>query len=176
MHGEVRLFAVHGHHLGELLQLKCTGKKWGNGYKSWKIVIDTRGSFAYPVMMRCSSLCSAPSAALSPEITEMPAVSQTHLSVYCFPTAGDERGSYTWAPQISSSPCSAALARHKLPEQWTGWQIKKKKKTAHRAGNNIWRLGACVFKGSLLTIQAQNCTGPSAFRPYFLLRGRKPLT
>lgn len=29
MHGEVRLFAVHGHHLGELLQLKCTGRKGG---------------------------------------------------------------------------------------------------------------------------------------------------
>lgn len=33
-------------------------------------------------------LCSAPSAALSPEITEMPAVSQTHSSVYCFPLLG----------------------------------------------------------------------------------------
>lgn len=88
MHGEVRLFAVHGHHLGEVLQLKCTGKRGGNGYKSWKIVIDTQWSFAYPVMMPCSSLCSAPSAALSPEITEMPAVSQTHLSVYGFPLLG----------------------------------------------------------------------------------------
>lgn len=42
MHGEVRLFAVHGHHLGELLQLKCTGRRGGIGYKSWKIVIDTQ--------------------------------------------------------------------------------------------------------------------------------------
>lgn len=84
MHGEVRLFAVHGHHLGELLQLKCTGRRGKSCYKSRKIVIDTQWSFAYPVRMQCSS----PSAALSPEITEMPAVSQTHLSVYCFPLLG----------------------------------------------------------------------------------------
>lgn len=93
MHGEVRLFAVHGHHLGELLQLKCTrGKKAGETTaREGEPLIDARRVFAFPVMMQNSAL----SAALSPEITEMPAVSQTHLSVYCFPTAGDERGSYT---------------------------------------------------------------------------------
>lgn len=29
VHGEVRLFAVHGHHLGERLQLKCKERKVG---------------------------------------------------------------------------------------------------------------------------------------------------
>lgn len=93
MHGEVRLFAVHGHHLGELLQLKCTGgkKRAKRLRERGEPLIDARRVFAFPVMMQNSAL----SAALSPEITEMPAVSQTHLSVYCFPTAGDERASYT---------------------------------------------------------------------------------
>lgn len=31
VHGEVRLFAVHGHHLGERLQLKCKERKEGGG-------------------------------------------------------------------------------------------------------------------------------------------------
>lgn len=87
MHGEVRLFAVHGHHLGELLQLKCTERKGENSHRCRMLLCLSRNDAA--------RLWSAPSAALSPEITEMPAVSETHLSVYCFPTAGDERGSYT---------------------------------------------------------------------------------
>lgn len=50
VHGEVRLFAVHGHHLGERLQLKCTGKRGGIGYKSWKTSHRyTVIPFAYPV-------------------------------------------------------------------------------------------------------------------------------
>ena len=54
MHGEVRLFAVHGHHLGERLQLKCTGKKRG------KRLQELENSHRYTADPLCRSGNDAP--------------------------------------------------------------------------------------------------------------------
>lgn len=93
----------------------------------------------------------------------MPAVSETHLSVYCFPLLG-MREPLTPERLRSRHACARLLSRDMKCQNS---EQADRLKTAHRAGTNIWRGDRCLLKDPVHFTQSRHwwCRCLLAFFP-----------
>lgn len=161
MHGEVRLFAVHGHHPGELLQLKCTGRR-GKRLQELKNSHGCAGVLCLSSndAVRCIVRRVQPWARRSQRCLQSPR--RTYLSTvsHCW---GWERLLHLSASDLVKPVlgCSRETLTARTASRLTDRNCSQ--------GRDYLETTRLHFKNFVHFIQPRNRTGPSAFRPHSLL-------